>query len=40
MAMTIITRLVRPEHIKKAIFWAAHIAISFAGKWWRKRYEK
>jgi len=40
MAMTIFTRLVRPEHIKKALSWAVQIAISLAHKWWRKRYEK
>ncbi len=37
--MTIFTRLVRPEHIKRALSWAVQIAISLAHKWWRK-YEK
>jgi hypothetical protein len=39
MTMTIFTRLVRPEHIKRALSWAVQIAISLAHKWWRK-YEK
>jgi hypothetical protein len=33
--MTIFTK-VRLEHIKRALIWAAQIAIAFANKWWRR----